>query len=281
MGRITSFFKLIRFEHSVFALPFAYLGLFIAENGWPRLTVFLWVTVAMVCIRTSAMSLNRLIDEPLDALNSRTKYRIDLIGQVSKPVVWLMIILSIFIFVLSCWFLNPLCLMLSPIPVILIWVYPYLKKFTWCSHFVLGMILAIAPTGGWLSATGKWSWQPILLSGAVWAWVSGFDLIYALQDMENDRRQNLFSFPARFGFEKTINFSAWLHGLMIVFLIVFGWVNGRKILYGCSIFLVGILILREHYLVRRYKIEKINEAFFDVNAWVGVIIFAATLMELV
>ncbi len=281
MSRLRSFFVLIRFEHSVFALPFAYLGLLLGNKNWPGFPVFFWVTVAMVALRTAGMSWNRLVDEPLDALNSRTRYRLGLITEVSRPVIWAGTVFGLLMFVAASYFLNPLCFYLSPVPVVLIMIYPYLKKFTWCSHFFLGMILGIAPIGAWLAGTGVWSWQPVLLFAAVWAWVSGFDLLYALQDMDSDRELGLKSFPSRFGFFKTVNLSVVLHGAAIVCLALFGWANGRKIWYGISVVIASILLAYGHAIVRRYGLKRIQEAFYGTNAWIGFVVLIGVILEMI
>ena len=162
MRKIRAFIELIKFEHSIFALPFAYLGLFLAESGLPRLRVLLWVTLAMVSIRTAGMCLNRLIDQKIDEKNPRTKSRSSAIQFLKRPLIWTVTIGSLVLFVYSALELNPICFALSPIPIFLVWVYPYLKKFTWCSHFILGIILGIAPYAGWLASRNEWSWLPFL-----------------------------------------------------------------------------------------------------------------------
>ncbi|MBI4357894.1 MAG: UbiA family prenyltransferase [Candidatus Omnitrophica bacterium] len=280
MKKVKAFLELIKFEHSVFALPFAYLGLFIAEGGWPRLRIFFWVTVAMVAIRTSGMCLNRLIDQPMDEKNPRTQGRIELIGFLKRPRIWLITVTSIFLFLFSCSQLNSLCLVLSPVPIVLIWVYPYLKKITWCSHFILGIILGVAPYAGWLASRPEWSWIPGLLTLSVASWVSGFDMIYALQDLEFDRANQLKSFPVKFGIERTIVMVRVLHGLTVVSLGLFGLLLGMGVWYWLGWVLVVALITREHGLIGRFGLAKIDEAFFNMNAWVSVVIFVAVILEL-
>jgi 4-hydroxybenzoate polyprenyltransferase len=280
-GKITDFFKLVKFEHSLFALPFAYLGLFVAEGGLPRLHIALWVTVAMVALRTAAMCLNRLIDRAIDEENPRTYSRINLIKSISPKKIRLITIFSLILFVVSAVNLNALCLKLSAIPIVLIIVYPFSKKFTWCSHFILGIILGIAPCGGWFASSAEWSWIPVVLALAVCLWVSGFDMFYALQDIEFDRTHGLHSFPARFGFERTIKIAGFLHGVAIVLLGCFGWMVMAGIWYWLGWFLALILMVREHGLVRQFGLSKINEAFFNLNAWVSVIIFLSTFLDLI
>ena len=276
---LRSFFKLIKFEHSLFALPFAYLGLFIAEDGFPDLRIFFWVTIAMVSLRTSAMCFNRLIDEKIDYENPRTKDRLKWIAAISKGKVFQIAIVCIAIFIFSAFQLNTICFFLSPLPVFLIWIYPYLKRITWSSHFVLGIILGIAPMGGWLASRPEWSLEPVLLVLAVWMWVSGFDLIYALQDVEFDRAHELKSFPVRFGIDKTIWFARNLHIGTLLILVIFGIVSFFGIWYWIGMSTISVLIAREHYLVKKFGLLKINEAFFNMNVFVSVIIFFATMIE--
>lgn len=280
MNKITIFLHLIKFEHSIFALPFAYLGLFLAEGGVPRLDIFIWVTLAMVAIRTSAMSLNRLVDQPIDERNPRTKNRGASIKMLTRPVIWAITIASVAIFFFSCAQLNALCFALSPIPVTLVWMYPYLKKITWLSHLFLGMILGIAPYGGWLAAGGGWSWVPAWLTLAVAAWVAGFDMFYSLQDVEFDQAENLKSFPVRFGVEWTMVATRVLHGVTVVALGALGFILQLSLWYWLGWLSVVVLIVHEHRLVFRFGLGKINEAFFNMNAWVSIVIFIATAVDL-
>ncbi len=281
MNKIKIFFHLIKFEHSIFALPFAYLGLFLAEGGWPRLSVFLWVTIAMVAIRTAGMCLNRLIDEPIDRENPRTKDRIQEINFLKHSILWLITMSALIFFIFSAAQLNQLCFLLSPIPIFLVWLYPHLKKFTWFSHFILGIILGIAPYAGWLSSSGEWSWIPFLLTVAVTTWVSGFDLFYALQDVEFDQAHHLKSFPAQFGIQTTVRTVHVLHAMTLFTLAFFGFILNMGIWYWLGWLAAFFLIVKEHRLVVRFGITKLNEAFFNMNAWVSVVIFAAVALELI
>ncbi len=280
LNKIKTFLHLIKFEHSIFALPFAYLGLFLAEGGLPRFSIFFWVTIAMVALRTAGMCLNRLIDEPIDQQNPRTKDRAQAIHFLTRPVLWVITISALVLFVFSAANLNRLCLALSPVPIFLVWAYPHLKKFTWFSHFVLGMILGIAPYAGWLAASGQWSWAPFLLTITVVTWVSGFDLFYALQDVDFDKTHHLKSFPAEFGTERTLETVRVLHGMTLFSLGLFGFILNMGTWYWLGWFAAFVLIIREHRLVIRFGLTKINEAFFNMNAWVSVVIFVAVAMDL-
>jgi len=281
MDKIKTFFHLIKFEHSIFALPFAYLGLFLAEGGWPRPSVFFWVSIAMVAIRTAGMCLNRLIDESIDRQNPRTKDRSREIDFLKRSVLWLITICALILFIFCASQLNRLCFLLSPIPIFLVWLYPHLKKFTWFSHFILGMILGIAPYAGWLASHGEWSWIPFLLTVAVMTWVSGFDLFYALQDVAFDQTHHLKSFPAQFGIQTTVRTVHVLHGITLFTLAFFGFILNMGIWYWLGYLAAFFLILKEHRLVMRFGIAKLNEAFFNMNAWVSVVIFTAVALELI
>lgn len=274
------FLEMIKFEHSVFALPFAYLGLFLAEDGWPRLAVFFWVTVAMVSFRTMAMALNRLIDLPIDALNPRTRDRALPAGKLRTGFVWAVTGLSLLIFELSAWQLGPLCLKLSPAPVVMAWAYPWAKRFTWFSHLLLGMILGIAPYGAWIASRGTFSWIPACLMFGVAAWVCGFDIIYALQDEAFDRRSGLHSFPARFGTQASLSVTRILHAATVVFWLAAGALAGLGAVYFTGLGLVVVFLMRQHRLIRSFGLNKIGEAFFVMNAVVSLTVFVSACLDL-
>lgn len=278
--KVKSFLELIKFEHSVFALPFAYLGLFLAERGFPRLKIFIWVTVVMVAVRTSAMCLNRLVDQPIDEKNPRTQGRIQLINLLTRPVIWMITIVSLLLAIFSAAQLNFLCLMLIPIPIFLVWVYPYLKRIGWFSHFILGIILGMTPIAGWLASRAEWSWLSALLGLAVTTWVSGFDMFYALQDVEFDRANQLKSYPVQYGEGRTIATVRVLHGVTILTLGIFGLLSGMRFWYWLGWIAAVVLIVKEHKLVKQFGLSKINEAFFNMNAWVSVVIFLAVTLDL-
>ena len=280
MSKIKVFLDLIKFEHTIFALPFAYLGLFLAEGGLPRFHLFFWVTVAMIAIRTSAMCLNRLIDQAIDEQNPRTKNRVEAVKILKRSVIWTITIISIVISGFAASRLNFLCFALLPIPLFLIWIYPYLKRITWCSHLILGMILGIAPYGGWLASRPEWVWPPLLLTVAVICWVSGFDMFYALQDIEVCLTDRFKSFAVGFGVERTIGMVKILHGFTVFMLAWFGWILNLGFWYWMGWLAAAALIFREHRLVSRFGLSKINEAFFSMNAWVSVVIFLAMVLDL-
>jgi len=278
--KIGIFLETIKFEHSIFALPFAYLGLFLAEGGWPRLSLFFWVTVAMVSFRTFGMGMNRLIDREVDLRNPRTESRALPQKRLTPQFVRIAASLSLFIFIGTAAVLGKVCLLLSPLPVFLAWLYPYLKRFTWLSHGVLGIILGISPYGAWLASRGDFSWIPGLLLAGVASWVAGFDILYSLQDVEFDRSAGLQSVPARFGKDKALRAAAGLHSAAFLAWAGAGFLAGLGWIYGWGIVMVGVFLFREHWLLHRFGLARINQAFFTMNASISIAIFLAAVMDL-
>jgi len=271
---------MIKFEHSIFALPFAYLGLFFAAEGLPPWRTFLWVTMAMVSIRTGAMALNRLIDHSIDAENPRTKSRALPAGLLTRPFTWTITLLAIAFFLFSTYQLNALCFYLSPIPILTVWIYPYAKKWTWLSHWILGLTLAMAPYGGWLAVRPEWCLEPAFLSLAVFTWVAGFDIFYSLQDQSFDQAKQLQSVPACFGTERAVQIAQVSHFLTLVAFLGFGLIQHLGAFYWIGFAVVSLLIYREHQLISKFGLAKINEAFFNMNASVSLVIFIASFIEL-
>jgi len=269
------FLEDIKFEHSLFALPFAYLGLFLAEEGFPRFFPFFWVSVAMVSFRTFAMAMNRLLDHGIDAKNPRTRYRA-LPGK-KLPVRFFRwaAFFSFLFFLLSAWMLGSLCFFLSPLPIVLAVIYPLLKRLTWLSHAVLGIILGISPYGSWLASRGEFAWTPGFLLAGVACWVSGFDILYSLQDFDFDRANGLQSVPAKFGKEVALGIARWLHGLAVLSWAAVGWAAGLYWIYGLGLAAVTVFLVREHWLIFRFGLAKINQAFFTMNAGVSLVLFLA------
>jgi 4-hydroxybenzoate polyprenyltransferase len=281
LSRARIFFQDIKIEHSLFALPFAYLGLFFAEKKVPSFFLFFWITVAMVSFRTMAMALNRLLDRAIDKENSRTQGRALPQQKLRTGFVGLAIVVSFLIFEGSAWKLGSLCLWLSPVPVLLAVIYPLTKRFTWFSHFVLGLVLGIAPYGAWIASRQAFGWTPAFLTAGVMMWVAGFDMIYALQDMEFDRRQGLYSVPAKFGEAGTLWITRVLHALAAFCWAAAGFLNGAGWIYWFGLVLVVYFLIREHQLIRVFGIAKMNEAFFVMNAVVSFALFSAAVLDVV
>lgn len=275
-----TFLQDIKFEHSLFALPFAYLGLFLAEGGWPRLRPFLWVTIAMVGFRTFAMGMNRLIDRDVDGLNPRTRGRALPEKRLLPSYYLTTASLSLAIFFGSAWMLGPLCLALAPIPAGLAVLYPFLKRLTWLSHGVLGTLLGISSYGAWLASRPEFSWTPGVLFIGIATWVAGFDILYSLQDYEFDRGAGLRSVPVRFGPKNALRIALTLHGVS-----AFAWAGVGVLAHLDWVYTLGwvavvLLLAREHWLVHRFGLERLEEAFFRMNGGVSLILFFATALDL-
>lgn len=281
MGKSSLFFKDIKFEHSIFALPFAYLGLFLAEGGWPRFSLFFWVTVAMVSFRTFSMAVNRFIDRDIDAKNPRTLSRALPQKILGQRFVLFAGLGSLLIFLASAAILGGLCLSLSPLPIFLAWLYPYLKRFTWLSHSVLGIILGISPYGAWLASRGEFSWIPGFLLIGVASWVTGFDILYSLQDLDFDRQTGLHSISVQFGKDQALKIAAGLHVLAFLSWAGAGLLSGLGWIYGAGLLVAGAFLLREHWLLHRFGLAEIDQAFFAMNAWISVTLFLAAFVDLI
>lgn len=279
--KIKIFLEMIKFEHSIFALPFAYMGLFLAEEGVPSFRLWFWVTIAMVSFRSMAMGANRLLDASIDALNPRTSQRAIPAGKIKKKHVWGITIIFFILFEWTCLKLNLLCFKLSPIIVVLAWMYPLLKRVTWLCHFVLGFILGIAPYGAWIASRGDFSWIPAWFMIGIMSWVAGFDIIYALQDRDFDCRKGLHSFPARFGQQKSLLMTELLHIITVICWYLAGQAGGLGIYFNLGLLGVVFFLVREHWLIRRFELEKIQEAFFSMNAWVSLTVFVCVVLDLI
>lgn len=273
------FLQMIRFEHSIFALPFAYVGLLLAEQGWPSAKAFWGVTGVMIAFRTMAMGLNRLIDQSLDALNPRTKNRALPAGSLKRSYVWIWSLSSLAVFeILAAW-LHPLCLKLSWIPVGFAALYPYLKRMTWLSHSVLGLVLGIAPVGAWVAVRGDLSGAPIWMSLGVICWVTGFDILYAIQDIDFDRKHHLFSFPARFGLKSSLVMTRLLHVMTVWMWFAAGLQASLGWAYFVGLALVMAFLLKEHFLVELFGTDRMEEAFFTMNAGISLVVFFSVLLD--
>ncbi len=272
---------MIKFEHSIFALPFAYLGAFLSQKRVPGLTTLLWVTVAMVGARSFAMALNRWIDMEIDRRNPRTAERALPKGLISVSKTVLFSIVSLGIFLLAVYNLAPICRYLWPFVVIPFVVYPYTKRFTWLSHFVLGLCLGLAPIGAWIAVTNTYSVEPLLLGVAVLLWVAGFDVLYAIQDIDFDKKHGLFSVPARFGINKSIVVTRFLHALSIGILILTGLKLHLGIFYFAGVTIAAVLLAYENSLIKPDDQSRLNVAFFTMNGIISVIMFCFVAIEVI
>lgn len=274
---IKKFIDLVRFEQTIFALPFAYLGVIAAAGKMPSFSIWLWVTLAMFGARTAGMSLNRLIDMKIDKKNPRTKERLLPSGKINKTSVWLITFVSLALLIFSSWMLNPLCFKLSPLAAGLLWFYSYCKRFTWTTHLILGLVESAAPIGGWLSVTGTWSITPFFLGAAIIFWMTGLDIIYACQDYEFDRKEHLYSIPSVFGLENALSISSFSHILTVFFLLIFGLMAKAGIIYYTGLAVTSLLFIYEHSLVNPKDLTHIDRAFFTVNSWISIVILIFTM----
>jgi 4-hydroxybenzoate polyprenyltransferase len=265
------FARLVKIEHTVFALPFAYVGAFLAVSATPSAHDLLWITLAMVGARSLAMALNRLIDAGIDARNPRTAGRELPSGQLSVAQVLLFCGASLALFLAAVWQLDPLVRWLWPIPVAGFVVYPYLKRYTWLCHFWLGAVDGLAPVGAWVAITGRLPWQAWLLGAAVALWVAGFDLFYALFDVDVDRRQGLHSIVTRFGVGGAFAGARLAHAATVGCLVAAGLGLPVGALYWIGVAAVGILLGYEHSLVRPGDLRRLDTAFFTMNGVISVV----------
>jgi 4-hydroxybenzoate polyprenyltransferase len=284
MKAARDFLDLIKFEHTIFALPFAYLGMLLAAGGWPGWRPFIWITVAMAAARTVAMGINRLADRFLDARNPRTARRPLVTGVISARTAWAGTLLAVLLLVIATWQLGPLPLKLLPGALLFLFGYSFTKRFTWLSHFILGFTDALAPAGAWAAVRGSLftsadlpAW---LLTALVTLWIGGFDLIYACQDVEIDRRDLLCSIPARFGIAFALRLSSLSHLITVLLLAALGWVMGLAWPYWLGVAISAALLAWEHSLVKPDDLSRVNVAFFNVNSYISLTLFIAVLTAL-
>ncbi|MFF2349946.1 menaquinone biosynthesis prenyltransferase MqnP [Kitasatospora sp. NPDC058115] len=283
-GKVKSFLRLVMIEHSVFALPFAYIAaltaMFLADGRvhWGELFI---VTVCMVGLRTFAMAANRIIDREIDARNPRTAGRELVTGVVSLKTAYIGSAIALVVFLGAAALLNPLCLALAPVAVVPMVVYPYGKRFTDFPQAILGLAQAMGPVGAWLAVTGTWSWDAVVLGAAVGIWIGGFDLIYACQDVASDREGGVRSVPARFGVPAAIRGARGCH---VVTTLLLGWyavLTDAGVAFWIGLLVVAGAFVYEHTIVRPNDLSRLNRAFFQTNGFVGISLFFFALVDLV
>ena len=271
--------EMIKFSHTLFALPFALLSAVLAAGGIPDGATLAKILVAMVGARSAAMANNRLVDRGLDAANPRTATRALPAGTLSVGFARAFLAVSAAVFLLAAVSLNRLTLLLAPVALGLVLLYSYTKRFTWLSHAVLGLCLAIAPVGAWIAVRGAFARLPILLGLAVLCWTAGFDVIYALQDEEHDRRAGLHSIPARFGARTGLVVSALFHAVMLVFLVAAWREAGSGALFGAGVAVTAAALVWQHAIVRPGDLSRVNAAFFTANGFVSVALAACGIAD--
>ncbi len=272
--RVVTLGHLVRFSHSVFALPFALAGVLFAihANGArPGPAVWIWVIVAMVAARSAALAFNRIADRRLDAANPRTRNRELPRKALSPAAAWAFTLTAAAVFVFAAWSLNPLAFRLSPAALAIVAFYSFTKRFTWSSHLFLGLGLAVAPVGGWVAVSGRLEAAPFLVAAGVLGWVAGFDVLYALQDLEFDRRTGLHSIPARFGPAGAVIAARFLHGFAVLALAAAGAALHLSAWYFGGLGVIAALLFYEHRLVHPHDLSRLDKAFFDMNAVIGVV----------
>jgi 4-hydroxybenzoate polyprenyltransferase len=274
-GRIRTVLEMIKFEHSVFALPFALTGALLGaratHQGWPTLRQFLWIVVAMVAARSAAMTLNRIVDLRYDRENPRTRQRALATGALSVSFAWVFTLVAVAIFVVAAWRLNSLAFKLAPVALLILFFYSYTKRFTNWSHLFLGISLGIAPAAAWIAVTGGLDPRILILSAAVTLWVGGFDVFYACQDLEYDQRAGLFSVPKRFGIANALWIARAMHVLVVALLVWLAWSFALPWPAWAGLTVVAILLAYEQSLVKSDDLSKLDAAFFAVNGYISMV----------
>lgn len=275
--------EMIKFEHTIFALPFAYMGAILGsmetDGHLPTWSQIGWVTLAMVGARSAAMALNRLIDRHIDAKNPRTSNRAIPAGKLSLPFVWGFIIVSFILLFFAAFQLNRLSVYLVPVAVFLLIFYSYTKRFTWACHFVLGITNAAGPLGGWIAVTGSFDPAAWVLFVTVALWVAGFDIIYACQDISFDRKENIYSIPARFGIRASLWISSLLHVGTAIGLLALIWMTHLQIWFAIGVIIALVILVYEHSILSPTDLSRLNTAFFTMNGFLSVIVFLFALVD--
>ncbi len=279
--KISVYLRMIKFSHSIFALPFAFTSAIIAASGIPTLRQIFWIIVAMVGARSGAMGLNRIIDRKIDSANPRTSSRELPRGLLGIGEASVFIMASFSFLILAAYMLNPLCLKLSPVALVLLFFYSFTKRFTWLTHFVLGLAISAAPLGAWIAVKGTFDIEIVILGVAVIFWLAGFDVLYALQDLDFDKRYGLYSIPRRFGIRKSLHLSRIFHVITYILLVTTGIIFKLGGFYWTGMFIIAGLFLYEHSLVKEDDLSRLDMAFFNMNGYISMTVFIFTLMDFV
>jgi 4-hydroxybenzoate polyprenyltransferase len=277
-GKLRVLLEMVKWEHTVFALPFAYAGMLAAPVPF-SVSNLVWITVAMIGARTAAMTLNRIIDAGIDARNPRTTDRAIPRGLIGVKEAWVFTLVAICLLVLATFFLAPITRVLWPLVVLGFVVYPYTKRFTWLCHLALGVANGLAPGAAWVAVTGDVSWTPALIWAGAAFWVAGFDVIYALLDRDFDLENRVNSLPVRFGIGPALVVSRVWHALSVIFLVAFGAAAGLGVVYYLGVLVVAWLLFYEQSLVREDDLSKLNVAFFTMNGVISAIFFVFVLLD--
>lgn len=279
--KLVVFLEMIKFEHTLFALPFAFIGALLAQRVIPTGHNILWLTLAMVGARTAAMSLNRVVDRHIDARNPRTAKRALPQGLLKVSEVWLYTLLSFGLLALAAYNLQPLAFKLFPVAVLALSFYSFTKRFTWSCHLFLGLALGLAPLGAWVGIVGKFALAPVLLCLGVMFWVAGFDVIYACDDYDFDCRAGIYSIPARFGIPRALKISKVMHLLAPLFFLATGVVLHLGLFYLAGVILAVALLTYEHSLIKPDDLSRAGVAFFNLNGMLSTGMFLFTLLDVI
>ncbi len=280
VNKIKTLLEMIKFKHTIFAMPFAFIGAFLADRGVPGFWTFFWVVIAMVGARTSAMGFNRIVDRKFDAANPRTAKRAIPAGEVSLKESWGMVVAAGLLFFFACYMLNTTALIISPFALGLTLFYSYTKRFTWLCHVVLGVALAFSPLGGWVAVAGSMQGYPWVLSLAVLFWVAGFDCIYACLDADYDRKVGLHSMPSIFGRKNSFRIAVIFHLIAFILFTLTGIVSDLNVYYYVGIALTGAALFYQHLIVNPQDLSRIKMSFFSMNGLVALTLFIATWLSL-
>ena len=281
LKKITILLEMIKFEHTVFALPFAFMGAFLSTRGVPDAATFCWIVLAMVGARTCAMGFNRIVDRKFDELNPRTASRALPAKAVKLSEAWAMVILAGGLFFFACYNLNHLTLILSPFALSLTLFYSITKRFTWLCHVVLGIALAFSPLGGWVAVSGSLENYPFVLSAGVLFWVAGFDTVYACLDADFDAKIGLFSLPSRFGRMNAFRIAVIFHVIAFALFVMTGIASGLNYFYYIGILFTGAALFYQHIVVNPKDLSRIQLSFFTLNGLISLTLFVATWLSLV
>ncbi len=280
LNRAVLYLRMIKISHSVFALPFAFTGAVLAASGVPSLHQIIWIVIAMVGARSAAMGLNRIIDRNIDKENPRTKDREIPAGKIKVFDAAVFTFISFVLMVFSAYQLNMLCFWLSPLAIAVLFIYSYTKRFTWLSHFFLGLAISGSPMGAWIAVRGTFDLEILPLCIGVIFWLAGFDILYAMQDVDFDRRQGLHSIPRRFGIKRSLIMPKLFHSVTISMLIANGFIFHLGVAYWIGILLVAGLLIYEHSLVKQDDLSKLDMAFFNMNGYISITVFVFTFLSL-
>jgi 4-hydroxybenzoate polyprenyltransferase len=280
LSQIRTYGRLIKFSHTIFALPFALAAVLLAHRQHPvTWSALFWIVLAMAAARSAAMGFNRLADLEFDKMNPRTANRPHATGEISKRSLLLFVAISSALLILSAGMLGKVCLILSTPVLLVLFLYSLTKRFTPYSHLFLGFAIGLAPLGAWIAITGGLDWRILLLTAALMTYIAGFDVLYACQDIEFDRHTKLFSVPACWGIQSALRFSGLLHLFTFLSLLLLYFAFGLGTVYLLFLFMISILLLLEHLLVRPHSLDKINFAFFHINSAISVLLFLAVLTD--